>query len=294
MTMKKTNPIRRLSALLVVALCAMALSLVACGSGSDAGSGSGSGAGDDATQVEATSTKPFTGREARAATDLDDIVPKAIDVAAERRQLSDSVTEEESERAESAQKDFAAANELYRAGKYAEAQAAYQKLIEADPLSLGANVNLTLALLQQQKNDEAMVQALACLYLFHDDQNTLLNVQATGEACGFAAEDVVNAARTVLGSEGTTELPELLDRDQTTKAYWDYNIVWSDIETQLNGTPEESTYKGLWAELDRVAQTVYDEDLGYLGAYLEAVGNSLGFDTSATSSATAPTDGETV
>ncbi len=51
--------------------------------------------------------------------------------------------------------DLAAADQLYRAGKFAEAESGYQSLLKNDPRLVPAQVGLVRAMLRQQKIDEA-------------------------------------------------------------------------------------------------------------------------------------------
>src|ERR1019366_5028529 len=51
--------------------------------------------------------------------------------------------------------ELAAADQLYRAGKFAEAEASYQVLLKADAKLVPAQVGLVRAMLRQQKVDEA-------------------------------------------------------------------------------------------------------------------------------------------
>jgi predicted negative regulator of RcsB-dependent stress response len=51
---------------------------------------------------------------------------------------------------------LAAADQLYRAGKFAEAEASYQALLKTDPTLMAAQVGIVRAMLRQQKIDEAL------------------------------------------------------------------------------------------------------------------------------------------
>lgn len=52
--------------------------------------------------------------------------------------------------------ELAAANQLYRAGRFAEAEASYQALLKVDSKLMPAQVGLVRAMLRQQKVDEAL------------------------------------------------------------------------------------------------------------------------------------------
>jgi tetratricopeptide (TPR) repeat protein len=75
--------------------------------------------------------------------------------------------------------ELAAADQLYRAGKFAEAEASYQTLLKADAKLVPANVGLVRAMLRQQKIDEAL-----------DAVNTALAAQPSTAALLAAKGDV--------------------------------------------------------------------------------------------------------
>jgi tetratricopeptide (TPR) repeat protein len=58
---------------------------------------------------------------------------------------------------------LAAADQLYRAGKFAEAEFSYQALLKTDPKLVPAQVGLVRAMIRQQKIDEALDAATAAL-----------------------------------------------------------------------------------------------------------------------------------
>ena len=75
--------------------------------------------------------------------------------------------------------ELAAADQLYRAGKFAEAEASYQALLKTDSKLVTAQVGLVRAMLRQQKVDEAL-----------DAVNTALAVQPNAAALLAAKGDV--------------------------------------------------------------------------------------------------------
>src|SRR6202041_103656 len=75
--------------------------------------------------------------------------------------------------------ELAAADQLYRAGKFAEAEASYQALLKADARLVPAQVGLVRAMLRQQKIDEAL-----------DAVNTALAAQPNVAALLAAKGDV--------------------------------------------------------------------------------------------------------
>ena len=63
---------------------------------------------------------------------------------------------------------LAAADQLYRSGKFAEAESAYRSLIQSDPNQLRAHTGLVRALLRQEKTDEALTTVSAAITAFGD------------------------------------------------------------------------------------------------------------------------------
>src|ERR1035437_1984335 len=59
--------------------------------------------------------------------------------------------------------ELATADQLYRAGKFAEAEASYQALLKTDSKLVPAQVGLVRAMLRQQKIDEALGAANTAL-----------------------------------------------------------------------------------------------------------------------------------
>lgn len=237
--------------------------------------------------------QPFVGREARDASELDAIVQNALEIAGDRESkiASDS---EEAEQAKRMNNKFDMANDAYKKGDYAEAQRLYEAVLENVHGHYGANVNLTLALLQQNKNDEALAQALACCHTFPEEPEPLLNVQVAGAACGFHVDDVEAAADNVLqdaGSSLETLREELTDEYDN---FYIYNQVWDRIETDLHvqaegdegdaeaaasEKPEYATFTALGVDLAVLGdELVDDSDVAALDAYYHAVGLQLGFE----------------
>jgi tetratricopeptide (TPR) repeat protein len=75
--------------------------------------------------------------------------------------------------------ELAAADQLYRAGKFAEAEVSYQALLKNDANLVPAQVGLVRAMLRQQKIDEAL-----------DAVNTALTAQPNAAALLAAKGDV--------------------------------------------------------------------------------------------------------
>ena len=257
------------------ALLGVCLALVLAGCGATQQDGA-KGAQQEGAAVEGA----FAGREKRDPAELDEFVEKALGLGEERKS-SDKGEEEGALTVEQADA-FKEANEAYRAGEYETAQKGYEEVIEAFPEHYGANVNLTLALLQQEKNDDALIQALACMALYPDDDGPLLNVQTAAVACGFSAENALEEAALVV----VRKVQDGAELSEGMKAEMEYNKLWDDIETALHdvaqgtATNGEYVYDSLRAAADELADgdLADDEDAQALRAYLIAVGTQLGLE----------------
>lgn len=236
-----------------LAALALALSLGACG-----GAGGLFAPAEDVISTEISVDKPFEGSEARDASELDAIVDEATTLATDRR---DAVPDdaEEGELNAKVNNRFSKGNASYEEGDYAKAQERYEKILEIFPKHYGANVNLTLALLQQEKNDEALVQALACHALFADQAEPLLNVQVAGVTCGFAMDDLEDAMNRVApsGSDNVELLRAKMD--STIADYYEYNKIWSNMETELHGAATGSEEDAAATESEEAAATESEE-----------------------------------
>ena len=186
--------------------------------------------------------------------------------------------------------EFNGGNEAYRAQDYAAAEASYRKVIEEYPTHYGANVNLTLALLQQEKNEEALVQSFACVWMAHD-LGPLLNVQAAGTACGFAEADIEHAVEGVAESNGGSSLSDI-EKEPDYGVSSQYNSLWNRVETEFgvalaaqdaeeaDAKELEKVYLALMDEVDVLVNEYGNEDALELKGYLKAIGEKLGLNTS--------------
>ena len=269
----KTTKSRHLASIAILVLtlaCAFALS--ACGSG---GNSSGT----------------FTGMQPRDAADMEQYASKAIAIGIERQE-AESSDAEEGELSATVASEFAEGNEAYRNGNYASAQSAYEKAIEKYPMHFGSNVNLVLAQLQQGKNEDALVQALTCVYLFDDDAGCILNAQVAGTACGFG-DDTIDA---IIKEVSIVSVESLLERSSSYLFEYRYNSLWNRIETLLYQAAQVSDderaqyqdeFMQLLEEMDALEQEKPDDkDVKALSVYLLSVGVQLGYiESDATSQA---------
>lgn len=280
--------IRRIGAL--VAATGLVLGLVSCGGGTAQVETNG---GMAAYQLDVQ--RPTEPVAVRDATELDQLVESATTKADELRGKVDG-DKEEGELTKKADKAFNAGNEAYRSGSYEDAVTDYEKALKKYPLHLGANVNLALALLQCERAEDALVQALVCAILYPDEAGPLLNVQVAGTACGFASEDIVASLERMRADQGAPELGTVISQSSVSDEYA-YNRVWNRIETELVGGAGEladdasgdgepggaSADRRVYDELvDQVELAEVglsgDDDPARLHAYLYAVGLQLGLE----------------
>ena len=247
----------RISVLMIIVLAAVALSLSACGSGGG-----------------------FEGRVARDASETSEYLTQAIDLAKSREAAVADVAEETALMDPVAEK-FKSANEAYKSGDYAQAATLYQEVIEGHPRHFGANVNLSLAMLQEGKADDAFTQALTCAALFPDEGGALLNAQIAGVTCGFSAATVEDTIKKLFQEREKGSFESAIANSAVEKSYR-YNKIWDAIEVDLQpgaaGQDASSAYSELDSQLtDLVHQDEVDTDIAALNAYLHAVGSQLGY-----------------
>ena len=249
---------RRAWALVAAAL--LALGLVACG---------GEPVPEEVAVYTVEIQQPFTGREPRDPAELGLIVDEALKLVDQRRGKT-KADSEETELAKKVNKKFNKANEAYREGDYVAAQEGYEGVLSTYPLHFGANVNLTLALLQQEKNEEALAQALSCMDI-SPEEGVVLNVQAAGVACGFSADDLEPAMDQMLESVGRASYGDKGGYVDEYGSQYLYNKVWDNIETLLrvedapveegSGDAEEAKEKTAEeAEVEAAEEAVEEED----------------------------------
>ena len=270
-----------LARIIVVSLLVMpALALYGCG-----GNGESASPQEPAAQEPVASQEGgFQGRSARSISGMMKIKERALKKAEECRSF-DPGKKKEAELIEEVTQDFEDANKFYKKADYEHAQKGYENVLEVYPLHYGANVNLTLALLQQENNEEALVQALCSLALFPTDDGIPLNLQTAAVACGFSADDALEVGAEVVGEfKNDAEVSDKLKNDLS------YNSLWDRIETGLwkaahsEGSEKENreAYEALHAELLEMidsGELSDDEDAQALLAYLEAAGEQLGLAT---------------
>ncbi len=254
----------------LLAALVLALALAACGNSSSSAKGQ------------------YQGWEAREPSELEQA---ATDAIGQGKVLVDEKGDaSRSEKDKEVAKEFAQANEAYRKGDYDVAASGYEGVLEKHPLHGGANANIVLALLQQGKNEEALALALRCVYLYPEEAGCYLNAQTAATACGYGAKNIEEALDRIIVESNGTSVYEGFGPDATgqlMRASYDYNKVWNRVETELyaelhpaKGSVSQDdvrdVYHTIVADLTSLSATnSEDKDMGYLKAYLEAVGKQL-------------------
>ena len=256
--------------LAVLAATAFAVCLAACGPVE--GQYQGHAARDGAELMEIAQAVPAEWQPARdAMAESDDMVERNASVASA----------------------FAEANAAYREGDYEAAVAAYQEVIADYDVHFGANVNLTLAQLQagqdEEANEQALTQAIKCVYLFPDEPGCLLNAQVAATACGFDQDSIEQALAFVLDASNGTSLTSVLEDTgpiSMMDQYYRYNGDWNRIETDLyrslhpagggDALDPEDMYYTIYYDARQLSENITeDQDFAQLVAYIEAVGEEL-------------------
>lgn len=177
--------------------------------------------------------QPFEGHETEDLRKLKTYVDRALEKGRDRVS-SKGKDSEEADLAKAANKNFKKANKAYRDGEYAKAEELYEGILKGYPTHYGANVNLTLALLQQNDDADALTQALTCVYLFPKDGAVLLNVQTAGAAMGFKPSHVEEAMNDVAKVAPSNAAGRRAEPKDDYASFYRYNKLWDRIETELH------------------------------------------------------------
>ena len=151
-----------------------------------------------------------------------------------------------------------------------------------------------LALLQQNKQEEALSHALLAVYLYPEDAGCLLNAQVAATACGYGAYDIEVQLDVLVMEARDLSVGQVLSSSDTTNGlkhlsgYYQYNLAWNLIETEMHAAlnpSDDSAFDmapiDVYYELHGLLETVNrgipggDEDVEALLAYTEGVGTQL-------------------
>lgn len=157
--------------------------------------------------------------------------------------------------------ELAAADQLYRAGKFAEAEASYQALLKTDSKLVPAQVGLVRAMLRQQKVDEAL-----------DAVNTALTAQPNAAALLAAKGDVQFRLAEMPDAERSYLPAKKLDRKEVRaylglarlyRAYSMYRIAYGELQIAHEIAPDDIEVQRAW-----LGMLPRKERLAALEAYL--------------------------
>jgi tetratricopeptide (TPR) repeat protein len=157
--------------------------------------------------------------------------------------------------------ELAAADQLYRAGKFAEAEASYQALLKTDSKLVPAQVGLVRAMLRQQKVDEAL-----------DAVNTALAAQPNAAALLAAKGDVQfrlaempDAERSYLAAKklDPKEVHAYLGLTRLYRSYSMYRIAYGELQIAHEIAPADIEVQRAW-----LSMLPRKERLAALEAYL--------------------------
>jgi tetratricopeptide (TPR) repeat protein len=157
--------------------------------------------------------------------------------------------------------ELAAADQLYRAGKFAEAEASYQALLKTDPKLVPAQVGLVRAMLRQQKIDEAF-----------DAVNAELAAQPNSAALLAAKGDVQFRRAEMSDAEGSYLAAKKLDHKEVHaylglarlyRSYSLYRIAYGELQIAHEIAPDDIEVQRAW-----LTMLPRKERLAALEAYL--------------------------
>ena len=157
--------------------------------------------------------------------------------------------------------ELAAADQLYRAGKFAEAEASYQALLKTDPKLVPAQVGLVRAMLRQQKIDEAF-----------DAVNAELAAQPNSAALLAAKGDVQFRRAEMPDAEGSYLTAKKLDPKEVHaylglallyRSYSLYRRAYDQLQSAHEIAPDDIEVQRAW-----LTMLPRKERLAALEAYL--------------------------
>ncbi|MCL2504160.1 MAG: hypothetical protein FWE94_06155 [Coriobacteriia bacterium] len=170
---------------------------------------------------------------------------------------------------------FARGNEKYREADYLAALDEYDAALRTQPYHYGALNNRTLALLQLERNDEALVAALVVLELFPDLPESYLNLQAAAHAAGYGQASIASMeAHGKVFDAPDGGIPGLRDAAE-------YNRIYAEIEYNIDPEAKKDdkkrAYELIQGDLSALAEkNPEDTDIKELQAYLRGIGMITG------------------
>jgi tetratricopeptide (TPR) repeat protein len=157
--------------------------------------------------------------------------------------------------------ELAAADQLYRAGKFAEAEASYQSLLNTDSKLVSAQVGLVRAMLRQQKVDEAFDAVNAALAV---QSNSAALLAAKGDV-QFRRAEMSDAELSYLAAKKLDhkEVHAYLGLAQVYSSYSLYRTAYGELQIAHEIAPDDIEVQRAW-----LGMLPRKEKLAALEAYL--------------------------
>jgi tetratricopeptide (TPR) repeat protein len=157
--------------------------------------------------------------------------------------------------------EFAAADQLYRAGKFAEAEAGYRAALKADSKLVPAQVGLVRAMLRQQKIDEAFDEVNAALVVTQDSAPLLA---AKGDV-QFRRAEMSDAELSYLAAKKLDhkEVRSYLGLARVYSSYSLYRTAYVELQAAHEIAPDDIEVRRRW-----IAMLPRKERLAAIEAYL--------------------------
>ncbi len=194
--------------------------------------------------------------------------------------LSPQLTFGEDTKAPAINPELAAADQLYRAGKFAEAESSYQALLKTDSKLVPAKVGFVRAMLRQQKIDEALDAVNVAL---SEQSNSAALLAAKGEV-EFRRAEMSDAELSYLAAKklDRQEVHAYLGLARLYRSYSMYSMAYGELQAAHEIAPDDIEVQRAWLSMlprkDRLAALeAYlagshpddEEETKRLGEYLE-------------------------
>jgi tetratricopeptide (TPR) repeat protein len=166
---------------------------------------------------------------------------------------------------------FEEGNWLYQIGEYSQALDQYDEALRELPYHYGARNNRALTLLQLDRTEEALTDALVVLELYPESVESYLNAQVATYACGYPPGSLSSKHKSVMDSikMNSQELQDAVE----------YNYLYATMEymNPENKKAAKDTYSQYLEALEAlVARNPQDSDMEGLRGYLEGIGMVTG------------------
>jgi len=140
--------------------------------------------------------------------------------------------------------ELATADQLYRAGKFAEAEGSYRALLNTDSKLVPAQVGLVRAMLRQQKTDEAFEAANAALGA---DPNSAALLAAKGDV-QFRRAEMSDAELSYLAAKRLDhkEVHAYLGLARLYRSYSLYRIAYGELQIAHQIAPDDIEVQRAW------------------------------------------------